>query len=45
MIMQNQKWPGVIIKLLRSQLISGDVLDIYAVKLIKISAAYTVGEP
>lgn len=45
MIMQNQKWPGGIIKLLRSQLISGDFPDIYTVKLIKIRAACSVGKP
>jgi len=39
MIMQNQKWPGDIIKSLRSQLIPGDFLGIYAVKLIEISGA------
>lgn len=45
MIMQNQKWPEGIIKLLRSQLISGDFPDIYTVKLIKIRAACSVGKP
>lgn len=44
MILQTQKWPGDIIKLLRSQLISGDFLDIYVVKLIEISAMYRVGK-
>lgn len=45
MIIQNQKWPGDIIKLIRSQLISGDFFDIYTVKRIEISAAYNVGKP